>query len=131
MMKTSTPLAILLPLILLSTAAFSLGAQTPYMDAMYIDVRWDRTDTLGEATMRLEYRMRFPSETGPDSPSETGPDSQANTFELHLTPEGTTVIHKTIMHGPALRTLRRQRLLHRLPPPAQELFTQDVRNFLI
>ena len=46
MMKTSTPLAILLPLILLSTAAFSLGAQTPYMDAMYIDVRWDRTDTL-------------------------------------------------------------------------------------
>ena len=56
MMKTSTPLAILLPLILLSTAAFSLGAQTPYMDAMYIDVRWDRTDTLGEATMRLEYR---------------------------------------------------------------------------
>ena len=47
MMKTSTPLAILLPLILLSTAAFSLGAQTPYMDAMYIDVRWDRTDTLG------------------------------------------------------------------------------------
>ncbi len=123
MMKTSTPLALLLPLILLSTAAFSLGAQTPYMDAMYIDVRWDRTDTLGEATMRLEYRMRFPS--------ETGPDSQANTFELHLTPEGTTVIHKTIMHGPALRTLRRQRLLHRLPPPAQELFTQDVRNFLI
>ena len=130
MMKTSTPLAILLPLILLSTAAFSLGAQTPYMDAMYIDVhamyidvRWDRTDTLGEATMRLEYRMRFPS--------ETGLDSQANTFELHLTPEGTTVIHKTIMHGPALRTLRRQRLLHRLPPPAQELFTQDVRNFLI
>ena len=60
MMKTSTPLALLLPLILLSTAAFSLGAQTPYMDAMYIDVRWDRTDTLGEATMRLEYRMRFP-----------------------------------------------------------------------
>ena len=113
MTKSSTPLAILLPLILLSTAAFSLGAQTPYMDAMYIDV----------ATMRLEYRMRFPS--------ETGPDSQANTFELHLTPEGTTVIHKTIMHGPALRTLRRQRLLHRLPPPAQELFTQDVRNFLI
>ena len=44
MMKTSTPLALLLPLILLSTAAFSLGAQTPYMDAMYIDVRWDRTD---------------------------------------------------------------------------------------
>ena len=77
----------------------------------------------GEATMRLEYRMRFPS--------ETGPDSQANTFELHLTPEGITVIHKTIMHGPALRTLRRQQLLHRLPPPAQELFTQDVRNFLI
>ena len=67
MMKSSTPLAILLPLILLSTAAFSLSAQTPYMDAMYIDVRWDRTDTLGEATMRLEYRMRFPSETGPDS----------------------------------------------------------------
>ena len=66
MMKTSTPLAILLPLILLSTATFSLDAQTPYMDAMYIDVRWDRTDTLGEATMRLEYRMRFPSETGPD-----------------------------------------------------------------
>ena len=75
MMKTSTPLALLLPLILLSTAAFSLGAQTPYMDAMYIDVRWDRTDTLGEATMRLEYRMRFPS--------ETGPDSQANTFHRH------------------------------------------------
>ena len=85
MTKSSTPLAILLPLILLSTAAFSLGAQTPYMDAMYIDVRWDRTDTLGEATMRLEYLMRFPS--------ETGPDSQANTFELHLTPEGITVIH--------------------------------------
>lgn len=123
MMKTSTPLAILLPLILLSTAAFSLGAQTPYMDAMYIDVRWDRTDTLGEATMRLEYRMHFPSETDPDSP--------VNTSELHLSPEGITVVHKTMMHGPVLRTLRRQQLLHRLPPPAQELFTQDVRNFLI
>ena len=66
-MKTTHPVHLLLPLILLSTAAFSLGAQTPYMDAMYIDVRWDRTDTLGEATMRLEFRMRFPSETGPDS----------------------------------------------------------------
>ena len=37
-MKSSTPLAILLPLILLSTAAFSLSAHTPYMDAMYITV---------------------------------------------------------------------------------------------
>ena len=42
-MKTTHPVHLLLPLILLSTAAFSLGAQTPYMDAMYIDVRWDRT----------------------------------------------------------------------------------------
>lgn len=78
MMKTSTPLAILLPLILLSTTAFSLGAQTPYMDAMYIDV-----------------------------------------------------VHKTMMHGPALRNLRSQQLLHRLPHPAQKLFAQDIRNFLI
>ena len=78
MMKSSTPLAILLPLILLSTAAFSLSAQTPYMDAMYI-----------------------------------------------------TVVHKTMMHDPALRNLRRQQLLHRLPHPAQKLFAQDVRNFLI
>ena len=142
MMKTSTPLAILLPLILLSTAAFSLGAQTPYMDAMYIDVRWDRTDTLGEATMRLEYRMRFPSETGPDSSHvdrrivEIGPglqkeysliletsemaghnawkqtdgafdshdpDSPVNPFELYITPDGITVIHKTMILGPVLR----------------------------
>ena len=123
MMKTSTPLAILLPLILLSTAAFSLGAQTPYLDAMYIDGRWDRTDTLGEATMRLEYRMHFPS--------ETDPDSQVNPFDMHLTPEGITVIHKTMILGPALRNLRRQQLLHRLPHPAQKLFAQDVRNFLI
>ena len=142
MTKSSTPLAILLPLILLSTAAFSLGAQTPYMDAMYIDVRWDRTDTLGEATMRLEYRMRFPSETGPDSSYvdrrivEIGPelqkeysliletsemaghnawkqtdgafdshdpDSPVNPFELYITPDGITVIHKTMILGPVLR----------------------------
>ena len=142
MMKTSTPLAILLPLIPLCTAAFSLGAQTPYMDAMYIDVRWDRTDTLGEATMRLEYRIRFPSETGPDSSyvdrriveigqglqkeysliletSEMSghnawkqtdgafdshdPDSPVNPFELYITPDGITVIHKTMILGPVLR----------------------------
>ena len=52
---------------LFKCSILSSSAQTPYMNAMYIDVRWDRTDTLGEATMRLEYRMRFPSETGPDS----------------------------------------------------------------
>ena len=141
-MKTTHPVHLLLPLILLSTAAFSLGAQTPYMDAMYIDVRWDRTDTLGEATMRLEYRMRFPSETGPDSSYvdrrivEIGPglqkeysliletsemaghnawkqtdgafdshdpDSPVNPFELYITPDGITVIHKTMILGPVLR----------------------------
>ena len=141
-MKTTHPVHLLLPLILLSTATFSLGAQTPYMDAMYIDVRWDRTDTLGEATMRLEYRMRFPSETGPDSSHvdrrivEIGPglqkeysliletsemaghnawkqtdgafdshdpDSPVNPFELYITPDGITVIHKTMIIGPVLR----------------------------
>ena len=121
---------------------YCLGAQTPYMDAMYIDVRWDRTDTLGEATMRLEYRMHFPSETDPDSSHvdrrivEIGPglqkeysliletsemaghnawkqtdgafeshdpDSPVNPFELYITPDGITVIHKTMILGPVLR----------------------------
>ena len=100
-----------------------MGAQIPYIDAMYIDVSYDRTDTLSEATTRLEHLMRFPS--------NTGPDSQVNHFDMHLTPEGITVVHKTMMHGPALRNLRRQQLLHRLPHPAQKLFAQDVRNFLI
>lgn len=132
----------LLYLVLSAMAALPSRAQTPYTDAMLIDLRWDRTDTVGLATMRLEYRMRFPAETGPDSSlvdrrmveigrelqkeysliletSEMaghnawkqsegtfdlhGPDGPVNPFELYLTPEGITVIHKTMMLGPVLR----------------------------
>ena len=131
-----------MPLLYLVLFADTLSAQTPYSGGMYIDVRWDRTDTLGEATMRLEYLMRFPSETGADSSyvdrrmveignglqkeyslileaSEMAghnawkqadgafdshdPDSPVNPFELYLTPDGITVIHKTIILGPVLR----------------------------
>lgn len=131
-----------MPLLYLVLFADTLSAQTPYSGGMYIDVRWDRTDTLGEATMRLEYRMRFPSETGPDSSHvdrrivEIGPglqkeysliletsemaghnawkqtdgafdshdpDSPVNPFELYITQDGITVIHKTMIFGPVLR----------------------------
>lgn len=133
-----------IPLLILILFTEASSAQTPYSGGMYIDVRWDRTDTIGMAMMRLEYLMRFPSENGPDSSHvdrriveigyglqreyslilETSemagnyawkqtdgaftfdthePGSPVNPFELYITHDGITVIHKTMMLGPVLR----------------------------
>lgn len=53
--------------VIISCAAIHLSAQDSPYRSMYIDVRGFGIDTIGEATIRLEYLMRFPSETGPDS----------------------------------------------------------------